>query len=45
MRTISLLLLALFLVTTRHMFLESFGGRLLVSTPPSFRKVLNQSVM
>ena len=43
--TISFLLLFLFLVSLRHTFFESVGGRLLVLTPASFRKVENQSVM
>ena len=43
--TISFLLAFLFLVIPRHTFLESEGGRVLVSTPASFRKVENQSVM
>ena len=43
--TISFLLLFLFLVIRLHTFLESEGGRVLVSTPASFRKVENQSVM
>ena len=44
-KTISFLLLFLFLVIRLHTFLESDGGRVLVSTPASFRKVENQSVM
>ena len=43
--TISFLLVFLFLVSPGHTFLESEGGRDLVSTPASFRKVENQSVM
>ena len=43
--TISFLLLFLFRVIRRHTFFESEGGRALVSTPASLRKVENQSVM
>ena len=40
-----LLLVFLFLVSPRHTLVESEGGRVLVLTPASFRKVENQSVM
>ena len=43
--TISFLLFFLFLVIPRHTLVESEGGRVLVLTPASFRKVENQSVM
>ena len=45
LRTISFLLALLFLATTRHTSSESLGGRDLTSTPASWRKVENQSVM